>query len=270
MRRRYSMLNLRTSNVSVGVLCVVLGLMAVLVAPRVFAQDQAADSETAAELVEDGLDALSDHAEESGRRLLARVISDFPGSVEAARAKRALAALDRGESTPEERAAIKAGIAERAAEFRRAFLLDVGDRVFFAENSAILGGRARNIIERQARWLTARPDLTVVVIGRADDGGGRSATEILSLQRAQVVRDRLIEGGIAEARIEVKAAGDADRLAVCDGPMCQAQNRNAEVFIKEWHFDGSWPKSAMSASSGKGSVSPVSVRRADPADSVSQ
>lgn len=269
MRRRYSMLKLRTSNVSAGVLCVVLGLMAVL-APRVFAQDQAADSATAAELVEDGLDALSDHAEESGRRLLARVISDFPGSVEAARAKRALAALDRGESTPEERAAIKAGIAERAAEFRRAFLLDVGDRVFFAENSATLGGRARGIIERQARWLTARPDLTIVVIGRADDGVGRSAGEILSLQRAQVVRDRLIESGIAESRIEVKAAGDADRLAICDGPMCQAQNRNAEVFIKEWHFDGNWPKSAMSASSAKGSMSPVSARRVDPADSVSQ
>ncbi|WP_339082823.1 OmpA family protein [Hyphomicrobium sp. ghe19] len=243
--------------------------MAVL-APRVFAQNQAADSETAAELVEDGLDALSDHAEESGRRLLARVINDFPGSAEAFRAKRALAALDRGESTPEERAAIKAGLAERAAEYRRAFLLDVGDRVFFAENSAILGGRARSIVERQAHWLTARPDVTIVVIGRADDGGGRSAAEILSLQRAQVVRDRLIEAGIAESRIEVKAAGEADRLAICDGPMCQAQNRNAEVFIKEWHFDGNWSKSAMSGSPAKGSVSPVSVRRADPADSVSQ
>jgi peptidoglycan-associated lipoprotein len=263
------MLKLRTSNVSAGVLCVVLGLMAVL-APRVFAQEQAADSETAAELVEDGLDALSDHAEESGRRLLSRVISDYPGSVEALRAKRALAALDRGESTPEERAAIKAGLAERAAEYRRAFLLDVGDRVFFAENSAILGGRARSIIERQAHWLTARPDLTIVVIGRADDGGGRSAAEILSLQRAQVVRDRLIAAGIPETRIEVKAAADADRLALCDGPMCQAQNRNAEVFIKGWHFDGNRSRSQMSGLPAKASVSPVNAHRVDPADSVSQ
>lgn len=243
----------------------------VVLTPRAFAQDQAADSETAAELVEDALDALSDHAEESGRRLLARVISDYPGSAEALRAKRALAALDRGENIPDEHAAIRVGLAERAAEYRRAFLFDVGDRVFFAENSAILGGRARNVVENQARWLTARPDLRIVVIGRADDEGRRSAAEILSLQRAQVVRDRLVAAGISENRIEVKAAGNADRLAVCDGPLCQAQNRNAEVFIKDWRFDGSWQsRPQISGLPAKASVGPISGGQPDPADSISQ
>ncbi|WP_045836852.1 OmpA family protein [Hyphomicrobium sp. 99] len=263
------MLKLRSSNVAVGVICGLLALMAAL-APRVFAQDQIA-GETAGELLEDGLDALSDHADESGRRLLARVMSDFPGSIEAARAKRALAALDRGESIPDERAQIKAGLAERTAEYRRAFLIDVGDRVFFAENSAILGGRARSIIESQARWLNARPDLTVVVIGRADDDGGRTASGALSLQRAQAVRDRLVAAGISETRVEVKAAGDADRLAVCDGPLCQAQNRNAEVYIKDWRFDGSWQsRPTISSLPAKASIGSTSSAPADPAEAVSQ
>ncbi|RUP09685.1 MAG: OmpA family protein [Hyphomicrobium sp.] len=264
------MLKLRTSNVAVGVFCCVLTLTGIL-AQRVFAQDEAADRETAAELLEDGLDALSDHADESGRRLLDRVVSDYPGTIEASRAKRAIAALDSGEPIPDERAQIKAGLAERTGEYRRAFLVDVGDRVFFAENSAILGGRARSIVEGQARWLNARPDLTVQVIGRADEDGGRTALTALSLQRAQAVRDRLVAAGIAENRIEVKAAGNADRLAVCGGPLCQAQNRNAEVYIKDWRYDGTWPpRAATSGYPAKASVAPVSGARSDQAEAISQ
>lgn len=264
------MLKLRISNVAVGVFCCVLAFTAIL-AQRVFAQDEAPDRETAAELLEDGLDALSDHADESGRRLLDRVVSDYPGTIEASRAKRALAALDRGERTPDERALIKAGLAERTVEYRRAFLVDVGDRVFFAENSAILGGRARSIVEGQARWLNARPDLTVLVIGRADDDGGRAASDELSLQRARAVRDRLVAAGIAENRIEVKAAGNTDRLAVCGGPLCQAQNRNAEVYIKDWRYDGTWPpRPATSRLPAKASLAPVSGARSDQAGAISQ
>lgn len=215
----------------------------VALAPRVGAQDQSGDGETAAELLEDGLDALSDHADESGRRLLARVVSDYPGSAEALRAKRALAALDRGDSDPDDRAAIKADQAERIAEYRQTFLVDVGDRVFFAENSAALGGRARSLVEHQARWLSSRPNLSVVVIGRADDEGDGGRARDLSQQRAQAVRDRLIAAGVAQNRIEIRAVGNQDRVAVCDGPSCEAQNRNAEVFINDWRLDGGWQSS---------------------------
>ena len=268
------MLKLRTSNVAVGVFCGMLALAAIF-AQRVFAQDftqdQTADRESASELLEDGLDAISDHADESGRRLLGRVVSDYPGSIEASRAKRALAALDRGETIPDERALIKAGLAEHTVEYRRAFLVDVGDRVFFAENSAILGGRARSIVEGQARWLNARPNLTVVVIGRADDDGGRGASNALSLQRAQVVRDRLVAAGIAENRIEVKAAGNSDPVAVCSGPLCQAQNRNAEVYIRDWRYEGTWPpRPTTSGLPAKASAAPVSGARSDAAEAISQ
>ena len=264
------MLKLRTSSLTVGIICGMLALTAVF-APRVFAEDQSqaqsADDEKAIELLEDGLDALSDHAEDSGRRLLGRVVSEFPGSIEALRAKRALAALDRGESIPDERALIRAGMAERTAEYRRAFLVDVGDRVFFAENSTTLGGRARNLIENQARWLSARPDLAIVIIGRADDAGGRATSGALSLKRAEAVRDMLVAAGISENRIEVKAAGSADRLALCDGPLCQAQNRNAEVYIKDWRVDRRWQ--SRPALSGLPPRTAIGGARRDSAEAVS-
>lgn len=238
MRRPCSMLKLRTSIFAAGCVCV-LGLVGVLVSAA-GAQDRDQDSVTASELLEDGLDAISDHAEDSGRRLLGQVISDFPGTQEASKAKRALAALDGGQLDPEVRARLKADESERTAEYRRAFLVDVGDRVFFAENSAALGGRARGVIEHQARWLSARSDLSIMIIGRADSEGDWKAARDLSLQRAQVVRDRLVAAGVPPARIEIKAAGDKDRPATCDGPLCTAQNRNAEVLINYWHLDSGW------------------------------
>jgi peptidoglycan-associated lipoprotein len=203
---------------------------------RVAAQDAGSDSETAAELFEDGMDALAARANESGRRLLGRLIVDYPRSPEAARAKRALAALDAGEIPLDDYIA-EASEAERTAQYRHAFLVDVGDRVFFAENSATIGGRARSMIENQARWLKVHADVNIVVIGRADDGVSNDAAVTLSRQRAEVVRDRLVSAGLASERIEIKAAGDADRLALCGSALCQAQNRNAEIQIDAARHD---------------------------------
>jgi peptidoglycan-associated lipoprotein len=191
------------------------------------------------------MDAAADHAPDSARRLFGQLIKNYPGSPEALRAQNVLATLDKDASSVEresvEREVIQADEAERTAKYRRAFLIDVGDRVFFSESSATIGGRARSIIENQARWLKARPNLTVTVIGRADDGGNRGAALDLSRQRAEAVRERLVAAGIDGGRIEIKAAGDKDRLALCATPLCQAQNRNSEVLINGWRGDDAWP-----------------------------
>jgi peptidoglycan-associated lipoprotein len=207
-----------------------LASVALNVAPSAFASDALQDHPTASELFTDGMDAAADHANDSARRIFAELIANYPGSPEALRARHVLATLDNGEES-EEHQAVEADEAERTSKYRRAFLVDVGDRVFFAESSATIGGRARSIIENQARWLKARPALTVTVIGRADDGGSRGAALALSRQRAEAVRDRLIAGGIDAGRIAIRAVGDKDRIALCKTPLCEAQNRNSEVLI---------------------------------------
>lgn len=263
------MRNSRTLIVAAGVICCVLGLMGVM-ASHVGAQDSDPDGIRAAELLEDGLDALSDHAEDSGRRLLNRVIDEYPGTAAASRAKRALVALDRGELDPESRERLKADEAERTTEYRHAFLVDVGDRVFFAENSAALGGRARNIIEQQARWLSARPDLSIMVIGRADGEGNSKAVRDLSLQRAQAVRDRLVAAGLPQNRIEIKASGDQDLVAICDNALCRAQNRNAEVLINYWHTYSGWQAGPGAPGLTRSSAGTASRQLRDSGDQISQ
>jgi peptidoglycan-associated lipoprotein len=204
------------------------------------AQDGASDQRTPAELLEDGMDAAGDHAMRSARELLGKLVTDYPSSPEAARARQILETLDSYPDASEERAVIRANEAERTAKYRHAFLIDVGDRVFFAESSAALGARARYVVDNQARWLKARPDLTVTVIGRADDGGSANFADELSKQRATAVRERLIAAGIEEARIKLEATGSKDLPAVCSTPLCHAENRNAEVLIDAWRYGSSW------------------------------
>jgi peptidoglycan-associated lipoprotein len=203
------------------------------------AQDGVSDQRTPAELLEDGMDAAGDRAMRSARELLGRLILDYPNSPEAARARQILATLDSYPDASEERAMIRADEAERTAKYRHAFLIDVGDRVFFAESSAALGARARYVVDNQARWLKARPDLTVTVIGRADDGGSVDFADELSKQRAAAVRERLVAAGIEAARIKLEATGSKDLPAVCKTPLCHAENRNAEVLIDAWRYGNS-------------------------------
>jgi len=228
------MSKLLSSNFVIGVVSAVLAVMLALSLPAIAQDDDdGPNGETAAELLIDGMDAASDHAVDSARRLFQKLISAFPSSPEASRARRALSSLGSDGDTDADRAAIRADEAERTAEYRHAFLVSVGDRVFFAESSAELGGRALAIIESQARWLKVRPNLTVTVIGRADDGGDRRTAQLLSTQRAEAVRDRLLVAGLDPSRIELRPTGNDDKVAVCSTSLCRAQNRNAEVFIND-------------------------------------
>lgn len=106
------------------------------------------------------------------------------------------------------------------------FQMAAGDRVFFAETSADLGARARQVLAAQARWLAQHDDLPVVIEAHADDYRGNRELDIqLSQKRAQVVRERLVEEGIDPARIVTRAFGRDRPVAICQAPECASQNR---------------------------------------------
>jgi peptidoglycan-associated lipoprotein len=109
-----------------------------------------------------------------------------------------------------------------------------------------------------------------MVIGRADGEGDWSAARDLSLRRAQAVRDRLVAAGLGATRIEIKAAGDQDRIAVCQGPLCEAQNRNAEVLLNYWHFDNGWQSSQQIPGSSKPVGAAMATPRRDSSGPFSQ
>jgi outer membrane protein OmpA-like peptidoglycan-associated protein len=105
----------------------------------------------------------------------------------------------------------------------------VGDRVFFSEGSAELGARARKALAAQAAWLTHHPGVRVTVEGHADDPGGDDVA--LSQHRAEAVRQRLVESGIAPERIRTVAYGRRHLIAACADPECGPQNRRAVTIV---------------------------------------
>lgn len=210
-------------------------LICFIIAMPLAAGAEPGDGDSPDGILHDALDALHGNKVDLARELFDDLIADYPGTPEAGRAALELEQLNRpaAASRAVERPA-RPGVtvpASRVAELRRAFLIDVGDRVFFAENSADIGGRARMLLEHQAKWLKARPQLIVTIIGRADDGGSAQSAIDLSLKRAEGVRAKLIASGVEEQRVLIDARGDRDPLATCRSAMCQSQNRHVETLI---------------------------------------
>jgi peptidoglycan-associated lipoprotein len=111
------------------------------------------------------------------------------------------------------------------------FQSQVGDRVFFSDASAELGTRGRVALEAQAAWLVRYPALSVIIEGHADDAGGIAHNQEVSLRRADVVRRRLIQMGVAPDRIRIVAYGRERLIAECAAAACAAQNRRAVTVV---------------------------------------
>jgi outer membrane protein OmpA-like peptidoglycan-associated protein len=114
-----------------------------------------------------------------------------------------------------------------AAEFQT----EVGDRVFFSDASTDLGTRGRFALEAQAAWLLRNPALSATIEGHADDAGSPAHNQEVSQRRAEVVRRRLIQMGVAAERIRVVAYGRERLIADCAASVCAAQNRRAVTVI---------------------------------------
>lgn len=201
------------------------------------AYPQSTEAATAA----DELANLEDAAREGALRSPSYASDDAPtpsGSVAAGSANHGTGTSAQALSTPPlpgpavPRHKAASATAEQLSKAQMHFLTDVGDRVFFAENSDVLGGRARAVVDAQARWLANLTNVEVTVIGRAADGGSAAENKALSLARAKAVEARLVAAGLPPERIKVEARGNLDPIATCTTPMCEAQNRHVETALR--------------------------------------
>lgn len=131
-----------------------------------------------------------------------------------------------------------------------------GDRVFFGEGSAELGSRARTVLAAQAAWLRANPEAPVVVEAHADDPGTPQQNAELAARRGEAVKARLVEEGIAAARIRIAVIGLRGRVATCPEPMCAAQNRRVVTLIA-WRS----PLEGQAVTEPDASAQPVAAAR---------
>lgn len=109
---------------------------------------------------------------------------------------------------------------------------NVGDRVFFAFDSSVIGADQRPTLERQARWMQQYPQVTVTVEGHADERGTREYNLALGQRRANAARDVLVANGVAGARIATISYGKDRPAALGSDEAAWAQNRRAVTVVR--------------------------------------
>lgn len=199
---------------------------------------------------------------QTARRMLELLVADHPDSPLADKARKALSEIyiedlraEVGPLAPAQKERTQQGAAangearpdlatpgsidspwqaevKRGDQMETQFARDTGDRVFFAEVSAELGGRARAVLQEQARWLLQRPEVVAVVEGHADEPGTADENNAISMRRAEAVRQRLIEEGVEAQRLTIAARGRTQRVSECEMPECAAQNRRVVTIVQ--------------------------------------
>jgi peptidoglycan-associated lipoprotein len=112
------------------------------------------------------------------------------------------------------------------------FVLNVGDRVFFAENSAELSQTSTASLDKQAAWLAKFPDYRVTIEGHSDEKGDKRKNKKLSAQRADAVEKYLAEHGVDKSRLHVVSYGRDRRVATCNDISCWSQNRRVVTVLQ--------------------------------------
>ena len=125
------------------------------------------------------------------------------------------------------------GIGETALPGSRAdFLQNVpADRVFFGFDSYDIDSEARRILDAQAQWLNANPNVRVTIEGHADERGTREYNLALGERRANAAKDFLIANGVPAGRLTTISWGKERPVALGSNEEAWAQNRRAVTVV---------------------------------------
>ena len=113
----------------------------------------------------------------------------------------------------------------------RDFVVNVGDRVFFALNKSNLSPEARVMLEKQVAWLKRYSNVDVTVEGHADERGTREYNLGLGERRANSAKDLLVAMGISPNRIKTISYGKERPAALGHSESSWRQNRRAVTVV---------------------------------------
>ncbi|MCB2154728.1 OmpA family protein [bacterium] len=105
--------------------------------------------------------------------------------------------------------------------------------VHFAFDSWELTPESKAALQKNIAYLKANPEIKVLLRGHTDDQGTEEYNLSLGSRRAQVVRQALIEMGIAPDRLETVSFGEGLPLQEGDDDASRAMNRRVEFFVYE-------------------------------------
>jgi peptidoglycan-associated lipoprotein len=103
---------------------------------------------------------------------------------------------------------------------RSEFEKNVGNKVYFAFDSAILSPEAKDRLKKQAEWLLAHSNVIATIEGHCDERGSKNYNLALGLRRAEAAERFLIAQGVDKSRLTIVTYGK-------DRPEVEGHNKNA-------------------------------------------
>ena len=103
--------------------------------------------------------------------------------------------------------------------------------ILFDVNKATIKPESMGVINQIVKMMNAHEDLKLRIEGHTDSDGEKSFNQDLSEQRAQAVKDVLVESGIASSRLKTKGYGESKPVNDNSTPEGKANNRRVE-FVK--------------------------------------
>ena len=101
----------------------------------------------------------------------------------------------------------------------------------FKMNSTVLDDAYKSNIDRFVAYLNKYPQYSVKIAGFADSIGTYEYNQALSLKRAEVIKDMLIEKGIDAQRLTATGSGEYNPIATNMYKDGRAQNRRIEATL---------------------------------------
>jgi len=105
--------------------------------------------------------------------------------------------------------------------------------VNFEFNKATLMMDSEKILWRAYNAMKMNPEVDVVITGHTDNVGAKQYNQDLSLERAQTVRNWLVEKGIASNRMRTVGRGENETVASNDTDEGRAENRRIEFYVQK-------------------------------------
>jgi OmpA-OmpF porin, OOP family len=107
------------------------------------------------------------------------------------------------------------------------------DRLLFDTGKSTLKVESKEQIEKTVAILKAFPKVKIKIGGYTDNVGNSASNMKLSAERAKVVMDAIIAGGIDKSRLESEGYGDSNAVASNDTEEGRAQNRRIAISVRE-------------------------------------
>jgi len=102
----------------------------------------------------------------------------------------------------------------------------------FQTGTAELTPESRALLPTVIETARSRAGGEIIVVGHTDRQGPADTNDRLSLQRANAIRDLLIEQGFQGDRIEPVGRGEREPLVPTDDEVSEPRNRRADIIVR--------------------------------------